>query len=219
MSGWSGRLGRSVRIQGVRAGGATLCVSIMGSRPVAGGPADPDWRGYQAETTETDDAVELVVREQLPDVDPPPDLGVRSVGIPYLIPVRLGRPLAGRAVIDRSTGSPVPVFRRVLTAGPGSGWQRRAESAHGQAWTQDFTGRSGEFLLNQGPSPLGVLSYPTFFERTGITTVRGGYAEWGSAPRETSLHWVEGGDGVQLMSANLPLETLVEIANRLVVAE
>lgn len=42
----------------------------------------------------------------------------------------------------------------------------------------------------------------------------------GAARRgETSLHWVEDGDGVQLMSHVLPLDTLVEIADALVTVE
>jgi hypothetical protein len=63
------------------------------------------------------------------------------------------------------------------------------------------------------------VSHPAFFERTGLTTVRGVSAEWGGAPGETSLHWVEDGDGIQLMSPVLPLDALVEIANGLTVAE
>jgi hypothetical protein len=121
-------------------------------------------------------------------------------------------------VIDRSTGSPVRVFRRVLTVRPNSGWLPRSEQG-GVAWTQSFAGPGGEFVLNQGPSQIGVVSHPAFFERTGLTTVRGVSAEWGSAPGETSLHWVEDGDGIQLMSPVLPLDALVEIANGLTVAE
>jgi hypothetical protein len=216
VSGWGGRLGRNVRIHGVRVAGTTLHVSIIGSRPVEGGPANPDWRGYQAEVTETDEVIELVVREQLPDAEPQAhDLA----GFSYLLPVELVRPPAGRPVIDRSTGSPVPVFVRVLTVRPGSGWLPRSESGHGPTWTQWFTGPGGEFLLNQGPSQLGVVSHPAFFESTGVTAVRGVSGEWGSGPGETSLHWVEAGDGVQLMSHVLPLERLVEIANGLVTVE
>lgn len=218
MSGWGGRVGRSVRIGGVRVSGTTLCVSIVGHRPVGGGPADPAWRGYQAEVTETDDVVELEVREQLPDVDLPPGHGLDRADYSYLLPVRLVRPLAGRPVIDRSTASSVAVFRRLLTVRPTSGWLRRFERG-GQTWTQGFTGPGGEFVLNQGPSQIGVVSHPASFERTGITPVRGVSAEWGSAPGETSLHWVEAGEGVQLMSSALPLDALVEIANGLVVAE
>jgi hypothetical protein len=217
VSGWEG-VGRSVRIQGVRVAGTTLSVSILGSRPAEAGPADPAWRGYQAElAAETDDVVELVVRE-LPDVEPPPGDGSRGVGYALLLPVELARPLAGRPVIDRSTGSPVPVFRRVLTVRPNSGWLPRSEQG-GVTWTQSFTGPGGEFIVNQGPSQIGVVSHPAFFERTGLTTVRGVSAEWGSAPGETSLHWVEDGDGVQLMSSVLPLDTLVAIANGLTATE
>ena len=218
VSGWGGRVGRSVRIRGVRVAGTTLSVSILGSPPAEAGPADPAWRGYQAEVAETDDVVELVVREQLPDVDPPPGHGSSRVGHALLLSVQLAQPLAGRPVIDRSTGSPVPVFRRVLTVRPSSGWLPRSEQG-GATWMQSFTGPGGEFILNQGPSQIGVVSHPTFFERTGLTTVRGVSAEWGSAPGETSLHWVEAGDGVQLMSSVLPLDALVEIANGLTAAE
>ena len=122
MSGWGGRVGRSVRIRGVRVAGTTLSVSILGSPPAEAGPADPAWRGYHVEVAETDDVVELVVREQLPDVDPPPGHGSSRVGHALLLSVQLAQPLAGRPVIDRSTGSPVPVFRRVLTVRPSSGW-------------------------------------------------------------------------------------------------
>ena len=203
----------------MRVAGTTLSVSVLGSRPTGAGPADPTWPGYRAEVAaETDDVVELVVREQLPDVEPPPGDGSRGVGHAFLLPVQLARPLAGRPVVDRSTGSPVPVFRRVLTVRPTSGWQPRSEQG-GVTWTQSFTGPGGEFVVNQGPSQIGVVSHPTFFERTGLTTVRGVSAEWGSAPGETSLHWVEDGDGVQLMSPVLPLDTLVEIANGLTATE
>jgi hypothetical protein len=202
----------------VRVAGTTLSVSILGSPPAEAGPADPAWRGYQAEVAETDDVVELVVREQLPDVDPPPGHGSSRVGHALLLSVQLAQPLAGRPVIDRSTGSPVPVFRRVLTVRHSSGWLPRSEQG-GATWMQSFSGPSGEFILNQGPSQIGVVSHPTFFERTGLTTVRGVSAEWGSAPGETSLHWVEDGDGVQLMSSVLPLDALVEIANGLTAAE
>lgn len=219
MSGWGGRLGRSMRIHGVRVAGTTLYVSITGLRPVAGGPADPGWRGYQAEVTETDEVIELVVQEQLPDADLPPGHALDLAGFSYLLAVGLARPPGDRPVIDRSTGSPVPVFRRVLTVHPASGWQPRSESGHGPTWTQWFTGPGGEFLLNQGPSPLGVVSHPAFFESTGVTAVRGVSGEWGSGPGETSLHWVEDGDGVQLMSHVLPLGTLIEIANGLVTVE
>ena len=219
MSEWGGRVGRSVRIQGVRAAGTALSVSILGSRPAEAGPADATWREYQPEVAaQTDDVVELVVREQLPDVEPPPGDRVREVGQALLVSVQLARPLAGRPVIDRSTGSPVQVFRRVLTVRSTSGWLPRSEQG-GVTWTQSFTGRGGEFIVNQGPSQLGVVSHPAFFERAGLTTVRGVSAEWGSAPGETSLHWVEDGDGIQLMSPVLPLDALVEIANGLTAAE
>jgi hypothetical protein len=216
VSGWGGRLGRSVRIQGVRVAGTTLSVSIVGSHPVDRGPADPDWRGYQAEVTETDELIELVVREQLPDAEPQVH---NRAGFSYLLTVELARPPGDRPVIDRSTGSTLPVIRRVLTVHSATGWLPQSESGHGPAWTQWFSGPGGEFLLNQGPSQLGVVSHPAFFESTGVTTVRGVPGEWGSAPRETSLHWVEDGDGVQLMSHVLPLETLVEIADALVTVE
>jgi hypothetical protein len=219
VSGRDGREGRSVRVRGVRVAGTTLYVSVLGSRPVDGGPADLARRGYQAEVAETDDLVELDVREQLPDVDLPAGQAPKRVGHAYLLSVRLARPLAGRPVIDRSTGSPVTVFRRVLTVPPDSGWRPRSESAQGPTWTQMFTGPRGEFVVNHGPSQIGVVSHPTFFERTGVTSVRGVSAEWGSTPGETSVHWVEDGDGVQLMSPDLPLDTLVEIANGLVAAE
>lgn len=219
VSGWGGRPGRGVRIHGVRLAGTRLHVSFVGRPPVEGGPADPAWRGYRAEVSETADVVELAVREQLPDADLPPGQDLRHGGYYYLLPVELVRPLAGRPVVDRFTGSPVPVVRRVLTAGPTVRWLLQYEQSGGHAWTQGFTGPGGVFQLTQGPAQLGVLSEPAFFERTGITTVRGVCGEWGSGPGETSLHWVEDGDGVQLMSADLPLDALVEIANALVTAE
>jgi hypothetical protein len=56
---------------------------------VEAGPADPRWRGYDAEVTESDRGVEVLVREQLPDVDFPPGQGMSRMGWPILLPVNL----------------------------------------------------------------------------------------------------------------------------------
>jgi hypothetical protein len=209
----------TVPIRGVRVAGTMLCVSVVGSPPAAGGSAVPAARDYVAEAAEGDDVVELLVREQLAEAGPPLGQDPSQVGRAILLPVELVRPLAGRTVIDRSTGSAVLVFHRVLTVSPASGWTPRLEHAEGQTWTQELTGPGGELILRQGPSQLGVVSHPVSFDHTGVTTVRGGLAEWGSTPGETSLHWVEDGDGVQLTSSDLSLDLLVEIADGLTAAK
>jgi hypothetical protein len=62
------------------------------------------------------------------------------------------------------------------------------------------------------------VSHPSFFERTGVTTVRGISAEWGSWPGETSLHWIEDRQSVQVMSQDLNVAELAEVANGLTTA-
>jgi hypothetical protein len=41
---------------------------------------------------------------------------------------------------------------------------------------------------------------------------------WGSAPGETSLHWIEDGHGVQVMSHDLNVAELAEVAKGLTTA-
>src|SRR5678816_773832 len=94
------RLGRVMRIDGGRVAGTTLTLSIVGAPPVEAGPSDPRWRGYDAEVTESDGEVQVLVREQLPDVDFPPGQGMSRMGHFILLPVNLARPLADRLVID-----------------------------------------------------------------------------------------------------------------------
>jgi hypothetical protein len=219
MSGPGGRPAGAVPVRGVRVAGTMLCVSIVGSTPAGGAPAEAASRGYVAEAAETGDVVELLVREQLPDDGLAADAGTTRAGQAIVLSVALVRPLAGRRVVDRSTGSAVLGFSRVLTVRPAAGWTLRSERAEGQTWRQAYAGPGGELFLNQGLSQVGVVSHPASFERTGVTTVRGEYAEWGSTPGKTSLHWVEDRDGVQLMSPDLPLDMLVEIANGLVAIE
>ncbi len=139
------------------------------------------------------------------------------MGFAILLPVNLTRLLADRPVIDLSNVSRVPVFHGVLTASPATGWTLRAEHG-GRTWVQQFTGPIGHLTVSQGSPPIGTVSQPAFYEQTGVTTVRGVSAEWGSAPGETSLHWVEDGHGMQVMSSNLNVEELVDIANRLTLA-
>jgi len=211
------RLGRVVRIGGGRVAGTTLTLSFVGAPPVEAGPADPSWRGYEAEVTESDRAVEVLVREQLPDVDFPPGQGMSRMGHFILLPVNLARPLADRLVIDLGNTLAVPVFHGLLTASPATDWTLRAEHG-GSTWVQQFTGPAGHFTVAQGLPAIGTVSQPDFYEQTGVATVRGVSAEWGCGPGETSLHWVEAGCGMQVMSSNLDVEELVDIANRLTVA-
>ena len=42
--------------------------------------------------------------------------------------------------------------------------------------------------------------------------------QWGSGPGERSLHWVEDGYGMQVMSSHLNVEELVDVANSLTMA-
>jgi hypothetical protein len=139
------------------------------------------------------------------------------MGWPILLPVNLDRPLADRLVIDLGNALAVPVFHGVLTASPTTGWTLRAEHG-GSAWVQQFTGPAGQFTVAQGLPAIGAVLQPDFYEQTGVATVRGASAQWGSGPGETSLHWVEDGHGIQVMSSNLDVEELVDIANRLTVA-
>jgi len=185
---------------------------------VEAGPADPRWRGYPTEVTESDRAVEILVREQLPDVDFPPGHGMSRMGWSILLPVNLARPLADRPVIDLGNALPVSVIHGVLTVSPATGWALRAE--HGGApWVQQFTGPTGHVTVAQGSPAIGTVSQPAFYEQIGVTTVRGVSAEWGSGPGERSLHWVEDGYGMQVMSSDLDVEELVDIANSLTPAD
>jgi hypothetical protein len=207
-----------MRIGGGRVAGTTLTLSIVGAPPVEAGPSDPRWRGYDAEVTESDREVHVLVREQLPDVDFPPGQGMSLRGWSILLPVNLARPLADRLVIDLGNALPVPVLHGLLTANPATGWTLRSEHG-GSTWVQQFTGPAGHLVVAQGLPAIGTVSQPDFYEQTGVATVRGVSAEWGSGPGETSLHWVENGQGLQVMSSNLDVEGLVDIANSLTLAE
>ena len=213
-----GRLGRVVRIGGGRVAGTTLTLSIVGAPPVEAGPADPSWRGYPVEVHESDRAVEALVREQLPDVDFPPGHGMSRMGWSILLPVHLSRPLAERMVIDLGTSLSVPVVHGLLTASPATGWTLRAEHG-GSPWVQQFTGPAGHLTVAQGSVAIGTVSQPDFYEQTGVSPVRGVPGQWGSGPGERSLHWVEDGHGIQVMSSSLDVEQLVDIANRLTLAD
>jgi hypothetical protein len=213
-----GRLGRVVRIGGGRFAGTTLTLSIVGAPPVEAGPADPRWRGYPVEVHESDRGVEVLVREQLSDVDCPPDHGMSRMGWSILLPVHLSRPLAERVVVDLGSNLTVPVVHGLLTASPATGWTLRAEPG-GSPWVQQFTGPAGHLTVAQGPVAIGTMSQPAFYEQTGVTTVRGVPGQWGSGPGERSLHWVEDGHGMQLMSSSLDVEELVDIADRLTLAD
>ena len=167
-----GRLGRVVRIGGGRVAGTTLMLSIVGAPPVEAGPADPRWRGYPVEVHESDRGVEVLVREQLPDVDFPPGHGMSRMGWSILLPVHLSRPFAERVVVDLGSNLPVPVVHGLLTASPATGWTLRAEPG-GSPWVQQFTGPAGHLTVAQGPVAIGTMSQPAFYEQTGVTTVRG----------------------------------------------
>jgi hypothetical protein len=120
-------------------------------------------------------------------------------------------------VIDLGNASAVPVIQGVLTARPETGWTLRAEHG-GSPWIQQFTGPTGHVSVAQGSLAIGTVSQPAFYEQTGVTTVRGVSAEWGSGPGESSLHWVEDGYGMQVMSSHLNVEELVDVANSLTMA-
>ena len=207
-----------MRIGGGRVAGTTLTLSIVGAPPVEAAPSDPRWRGYDAEVTESDREVQVLVREQLPDVDFPPGQGKSRMGHFILLPVNLARPLADRLVIDLGNALPVPVLHGLHTANPATDWTLRSEHG-GSTWVQQFTGPAGHLVVAQGPPAIGTVSQPDFYEQTGVATVRGVSAEWGSGPGETSLRWVENVQGLQVMSSNLDVEGLVDIANSLTLAE
>ena len=50
-----------MRIGGGRVADTTLTLSIVGAPPVEAGPSDPRWRGYDAEVTESDREVQVLV--------------------------------------------------------------------------------------------------------------------------------------------------------------
>ena len=209
----SGVPGGTVRISAARLTGATLLVSFVGAPE--GQPDDPCSRDYRAETEETDRGVTVVVREYRSTATLPPGHGCTLAGYSRRLLVPLAAPLASRPLEDGSTGATVSVFREILTVLPPSEWTLRAESGEPFGWQQTFQGPTGEFMLNQGSRGLGTLSNPSFYQRTGTTTVRGTSARWGTAPGETSIHWVEGDSGIQLMSPDLDLPQLLAIANHL----
>ena len=96
--------------------------------------------------------------------------------------------------------------------------QLRLQRTVGQSQEQ-VAHRAGHLVVAQGPPAIGTVSEPDFYEQTGVATVRGVSAEWGSGPGETSLRWVENGQGLQVMSSNLDVEGLFDIANSLTLAE
>lgn len=200
----------TVRIAAARLAGTTLTVSFTGAPDT--GPTDPCWHRYEVEATETDRVVTVVVQDYGPAVPLAPGQGCTRMGYSRLMPVPLAGSLGARTVVDRSTGSAVSVLRDVLTLPRPSQWRLRAEYGDEFNWQQAYSGPDGEFILSQGRPALGTLSNPAFFEQTGATTVRGTPAAWGTAPGETSLHWVEGDSGFQLLSPDLDVEQLVEIA-------
>lgn len=199
----------TVAIAAARLAGTTLLVSFTGAPDT--GPTDPCWHRYEVEATETDRVVTVVVHDYGPAVALPPGHGCSRAGHSRLLPVRLAGSLAARTVVDGSTDSAVSVFRNVLTLPRPSEWTLRAEYGERFGWQQAYSGPDGEFILTQGGRGLGTLTNPAFFQQTGATTVRGTSAAWGTAPGETSLHWVEGDSGFQLLSADLDVGQLVEI--------
>ncbi|HZB49914.1 MAG TPA: hypothetical protein VE547_12555 [Mycobacteriales bacterium] len=210
----SGKPGRAVDIAAARLAGTTLFVSFIGAGPDAA-PTDPCGRDYRVEVAETDRTVSLLVREYLPLATLPPGHGCSQVGYSRVVPVQLASPLAARTVMDTATDSVVGVVRNVLTMRRSAEWTRTAESGEDSSWRQTFRGPAGEFTLNQGNRSIGVLTSKSFYQRTGTTTVRGTAAAWGTAPGETSIHWIEGDHGVQLLSPDLRVPDLVDIANSL----
>jgi hypothetical protein len=111
--------------------------------------------------------------------------------------------------------SVVSVFRNVLTMRRSSEWTLTAEFGEDSSWQQTFQGPAGEFILNQGKRSIGVLTNKSFYQRTGTTTVRGTSAAWGTAPGETSIHWIEGDHGIQILSPDLRVPDLVHITSHL----
>jgi len=211
----SGKPGGIVAISAARLAGSSLFVSITGAKPDAA-PTDPCGRAYRVEAAETDRTVMLLVREYLPLTTLRPGHGCSRMGYTRVLPVQLARPLAARTVVDSPRGSTVTVFRDVLTLKSSTEWTRTAESGQDSSWQQAFRGPAGEFILNQGGRSIGVLTNKSFYQRTGTTTVRGTAAAWGTAPGETSMHWVEGDHGIQILSPDLGVADLVDIANSLI---
>jgi len=146
-----------MRIGGGRVAGTTLTLSIVGAPPVEAAPSDPRWRGYDAEVTESDREVQVLVREQLPDVHFPPGQGMSRMGHFILLPVNLARPLADRLVIDLGNALPVPVVHGLLTANSATDWTLRSEHG-GSTWVQQFTGPAGDLVVTQGPSTSPIAS-------------------------------------------------------------
>lgn len=211
----AGKPGGTVAISAARLAGTSLFVSFTGAAPPDAKPTDPCWHDYRIEAKETPRTVTLLVREYLPLTTLPPGHGCSDIGYSRVLPVQLTSPLAARTVMDSSTESVVSVFRNVLTMRRSSEWTLRAEFGEDSSWQQTFQGPAGEFILNQGKRSIGVLTNKSFYQRTGTTTVRGTSAAWGTAPGETSIHWIEGDHGIQILSPDLRVPDLVHITNYL----